>query len=327
MVSRGSLDGLSGATVLVTGASGLVGTYLLACLGAVNDVSGPLKIHAQSVSDLPSHLGPILARARAQHLRADLASFQDYERLPTADVIIHAAGYAQPLRFMTNPAATLQVASAATLALLQRVRPGGHFSFLSSAQVYTGLGDVLCHESMVGTTTPDHPRASYIEGKRAGEAACHAFRARNLHATAARLGDVYGPGTRPHDKRALNSFIEQALTTGEVRLLDSGAALRSYGYVADAVEMLFNVLLRGRETVYNVGGQSLTTIRDLASSIGGLTKSPVHAGPPSAGVAGAPDVLRLDLTRYASEFGLPRHRELSSGLEATIDWQRGLYNS
>jgi hypothetical protein len=64
------------------------------------------------------------------------------------------------------------------MALLQRLAPGGHFQFLSSAEVYTGLWGGSCSESAVGTTAPSHSRAGYIEGKRTGETACHAYRTR-----------------------------------------------------------------------------------------------------------------------------------------------------
>lgn len=325
--TRIGLDGLSGTRVLVTGASGLLGTYLLACLAVLKERGSDVDVHAQIFSDPPAHLAPLVEGSSAELIRADLSDFSDYTRLPEADIIVHAAGYAQPLRFMSNAGGTLQIGAAATLALLQRLRPGGHFLFLSSAQVYTGLDHSSCSESVIGTTRPDHPRASYIEGKRAGEAACHAFRREGVHATAARLGDVYGPGTRPHDKRALNTFIAQGLTTGEIRMFDAGGAVRTYGYVADAVERLWQILLAGRETVYNVGGRSVTTIAELAERIGRLTGARVVPGPPEAGVAGAPQALRLDLARVDAEFGEQNAIGLEEGLSATIEWQRSLYRS
>jgi nucleoside-diphosphate-sugar epimerase len=325
--ARVGLDRLGDARVIITGASGLIGTYFLASLAALNEAGGRVDVVAQVFGEPPAHLIPLIDLSRATVLRVNLGDFREYPQLPEADVIVHGAGYAQPLRFMANAGATLQIGTAATLALLQRVRPGGHLLFLSSSQVYTGLNASVCDESMVGTTTPAHPRSSYIEGKRAGEAACHAFRASGVHATAARLGDVYGPGTRPHDKRALNGFIEQALTSGEIRMLDAGAAVRTYAYVADAVDRLWRVLLTGRDTIYNVGGRQLTTIAGVAEIIGRLTGVTVTPGPAGTGVAGAPDALKLDLTRVNTEFGVPDEVPLEEGLAATIAWQRQLYQS
>lgn len=322
---RVALSGLAGARVFVTGASGLIGSYVLACLGELAQRGVRVDVRAQAYSAAPPHVAAIAARHGFELLQADLSRFDVYPGLPEADVIVHAAGYAQPMRFMANPDRTLQINTSATMALLRKLAPGGHFQFLSSAEVYTGLQGGPHPESAVGTSTPSHPRAAYIEGKRGGEAACHAWRGQGVHATAVRLGDVYGPGTRPHDKRALNSFIERALTDGEIRMLDAGEAVRTYCYVADAVELMWAILLGGRETVYNVAGRSVTTIADLAAAIGRLTGVPVTRGPAGTGVAGAPQTLHLDLSRVDAEFG---HRELvglEQGLAATIEWQRHLY--
>src|SRR5262249_3677381 len=143
-----------------------------------------------------------------------------------------------------------------------------------------------------------------------------------------RLGNVYGPGTRRHDKRVLNEFIEQALTTGRIRMLDAGGAERTYCYVTDAVERLWKILLHGRDTVYNVGGRRVTTIREVAHMIGPLTGAEIVPGPAAAGVegvAGAPEALQFDLTRVDTEFGVQHAVDLEEGLSATIEWQRNLY--
>ncbi len=325
--AHAGLAGIEGARVLLTGASGLIGSCFLASLSALKQTGHRVEVYAQALSELPAHTRRLVDAGQFQILRANLADFGDYASLPEADVIIHGAGYAQPLRYMSNPGGTLQVNTAGTLALLQRLRPGGHFLYMSSVAVYTGLDDVECGEDAVGTTTPAHPRASYIEGKRAGEAVCHAYRAQGVHATAVRLGDVYGPGTRAHDRRALNSFIERACTEGVIRLLDDGSAIRSYCYVSDAVEVMWRILLEGRDTVYNVGGHGLTTIGAVATAIGRLTGASVVPGPPDAGVAGAPAAIRLDLNRVDREFGWTERVGLDDGLAATVAWQRRLYDA
>jgi len=316
---------LSGARIFVTGASGLIGSYVLACLAELRARGLMIDVRGQVYSDAPPHVAELAEQWGFEIVRADLSSFADYPRLPEADIIVHAAGYAQPMRFMANPDRTLQINTSATLALLQKLAPGGHFQFLSSAEVYTGLRGGPFTESAVGTTTPSHPRAGYIEGKRTGEAACHAYRSQGVHATAVRLGDVYGPGTRPHDRRALNSFIERALTEHEIWMLDAGVAVRAYCYVSDAVELMWRILLTGKETVYNVGGRHATTIAALAGTIGRLTGAAVIPGPSQAGVPGAPEALHLDLTRVDTEFGKREYIDLEEGLSATIEWQRGLY--
>ncbi|MCX5998137.1 MAG: NAD-dependent epimerase/dehydratase family protein [Chloroflexi bacterium] len=246
--------------------------------------------------------------------------------MPQADLIIHAAGYAQPAKFMANPATTIQVNTSATMALLKRLSRGGRFLFVSSSEIYSGLNKPSLTEADIGLTTPFHPRSAYIEGKRCGEAMCSAFRAQGMHVTAARVALAYGPGTRKNDTRALNSFIEKALCQRRIELLDAGTAVRTYCYVADTVELLWQILLYGREPVYNVGGRSTVMIADLARMIGELTGTTVVFPTAEAGVAGAPGEVHLDLTRVETEFSKTQYVGLEEGLRATIDWQRELYS-
>jgi len=322
---RVNLDRLNHKTILVTGASGLVGTYFLACLCHLREKGMKLDVHAQVLSDPAGHTLELIRRGGFQIARVNVASHEECSTLPEADVILHSAGYGQPAVFMSNPVATIQVNTTATATLLQKLRPEGAFLFISTSEVYSGLKKTLAHEVDIGSTTPLHPRASYIEGKRCGEAICNAYRSKGVQATSARLALAYGPGTRRQDKRVLNSFIERALCLGRIELLDAGKAVRTYGYVTDAVELLWQAALHGTQPVYNVGGHSSVTIAELARMVGSMTGVPVVFPDTQAEMAGAPGEVRLDLTRVENEFSKTDFVDLETGLQATIDWQRQLY--
>ena len=316
---------LDGATILITGASGLIGTHFLTTLCCLREIGLSVKVSAQIYSELPEHTEKIIQRGGFDVIRMDLSNFSQYSKLFDADVIIHLAGYGQPLRFMMNPVATLQINTSATIALLQHLASGGHFLFTSSSEVYSGLNNVAFTESVAGTTTPLHPRAAYIEGKRGGETACQVFHSQGIHSFAVRLGDIFGPGTRKHDKRALNSFVEMALCQNKIELLDTGKAVRTYCYVEDAVELMCKILLYGKESIYNVGGKTSVTIAELAKEIGQLANVPVIFPDEKNGVSGSPEQLLLDLTRIDTEFCKKEFISLHDGLQTTIEWQRGLY--
>lgn len=328
VLARISLSPLNGRRVLVTGASGLLGSHILACLAASRAAGVETDVTAVLRGDPPEHVAPLLGRARARVLRGNLVDRAFRDALPDADIVIHAAAYAQPALFMADPVETLSLGAEVTLDLLRRLNPSGSFLFLSSSEVYSGLSGTPFREDQIGTTNPAHSRACYIESKRGGEAACHAFRARGVAAKVARVSLAYGPGTRPGDARVLNTFIEAALTRGRIALLDAGRARRTYAYVSDVVEMLWCVLLRGRESVYNVGGDTTTSIADLARAIGAATKARVNVPEgEDAGVSGAPGDVQLDLTRTREEFGKTDYVTLEEGLARTIAWQRTLYGT
>ncbi len=312
--------------IVITGASGLIGTYFLAYMASLLKKGISIEAYALTYSDPPPHILSLTSYGKIKLLRIDLADAKEYNRLPEADIIIHSAGYAQPMIFMTNPVVTMQINISATIALLRRLKPHGSFIFLSSSEVYSGLKGPVFSEDHIGTSTPYHPRAAYIEGKRSGEAACNAFRAHDVRAISARMGDIYGPGTRKHDQRALNSFIEKALFQQKIALLDSGAAMRSYCYVADAVALLLKILCSGKHAVYNVGGHTYISIAQLAKLIGEITNSPViMPTSDNTNIPGAPDILPLDLTRIETEFGKTKYVDIKEGLKRTVAWQRELY--
>jgi nucleoside-diphosphate-sugar epimerase len=324
---RVNLDALRDKTILVTGASGLLGTCFLATLAHLKQTGMPLQAGAQVRNEPAPHTAEILRRGGFQYVRANLAVPEECALLPPADVIIHAAGYAQPAIFMANPVATFQLNTTATATLLQKLKPGGSFLCLSSSEIYSGLEKPFLSESDIGTTTPLHPRACYIEGKRGGETICNAYRAQGVRAVSARLALAYGPGTRKGDKRALNSFVEKALCQGKIELLDAGEAVRTYCYVSDAVELMWQATLHGTQPVYNIGGHSTVTIGELARLVSQITGVPVSFPQQSAEVAGAPSEVRLDLTRAETEFNKTRYVSLEEGLRATVGWQRHLYSA
>ena len=316
---------LDGATVLITGATGLIGTGLLASLCLARRSGATVRIIAQHRSEVPDQVARIVSEHDVRLLRMDLSDPASLTLLPACDIALHCAGYAQPALFTAEPVATIHVNTTATDAILRALARGGRFLFLSSTEVYSGQPKSPLLEDDIGTTNPLHPRSGYIEGKRCGEAICNAYRQRGVSAKSARVSVTYGPGTRGGDMRALNMFIEKALCTGAIRMLDAGTAIRTYCYVSDTVEMLWRIALDGTQPVYNVGGRSSATFAELAHRIGALLNAPVEVPAVDAHVSGAPADVRIDTARYEQKFGAKSFVSLDDGLRATIDWQRTLY--
>ncbi len=242
------------------------------------------------------------------------------ENCEMADYIIHGAGYGQPHKFLADEMATIRANTTLTEKLFSKLKPGGSFLFISTSEVYSGA-DSPYKETSIGTTTPAHPRASYIESKRCGEAICQAFRRKGYKVKIARLALAYGPGTKKGDNRVLHSIIEQALK-GDIKLLDRGEAKRTYCYITDATKMMLNILMFGSDCVYNVGGRSEITIALLAEMIGDLTHRDIILGDKS--LEGAPNDVKVDISKYEKEFGPVNFTSLLDGIIKTIEWQKTL---
>ncbi|MEN6414176.1 MAG: NAD-dependent epimerase/dehydratase family protein [Veillonellales bacterium] len=316
---------MNGKTIMITGAAGLVGVHLTACL---KTISNNKKVNFQTILPLhsvsPAYFNEIANFSNVTLLYGDLTDNVFLNSLPSADYILHAAGYGQPGRFLENPLKTIQINTTATIELLKKLKPQGKFLFISTSEVYSGLKNPPYHEDDIGSTNTTHPRACYIESKRCGEAICNSCRANGIDAKSVRLSLAYGPGTKPGDKRVLNSFIEKGLN-GNIDLLDKGEARRTYCYIADAVEIMWKVLFQGKNPIYNIGGFSKTTIAGLAWKIGKYLNVPVNIPQTGNDLPGAPGDVSLNMERVTTEFKKTAYVPFDAGLTRTIEWQKELY--
>lgn len=306
---------LEGKTVLITGATGLLGTHFLATLALLKDRGMKIKV-VGACHSAPADYTKELANRDEFFLVEDGLNFN-------TDVVIHAAGYAQPAVFTSRPAETIRINTELTQRLLNQVVPGGKFLFVSSSEVYSGLQSIATEED-IGTSTPYHNRACYIEGKRCGEAIVNAYRKVGIDAKSARLGITYGPGTRKNDQRAMSIFIRGALADNLVNMRYSGKETRTFGYVSDAVETIWNIVLHGKQSVYNVDGISYNSIAFVAEEIASITGAEFRVPLSHGEMPGSGDV-RMSTKRVREEFDKYSFTGIKEGLKKTVEWNRRFY--
>lgn len=311
---------MEGKEVMITGGSGLIGTYLIYTMIRLNrTVENKNRIYIIIHRNLPEYLAFLENDSDFIIIRGDLSDYSFCESLPMVDYIIHAAGYAQPGRFLMDRIKTIRLNVMATDVLLSKLKFKGKFLFVSSASVYIGSTDNPTTEKSIGGTMPDHPRSCYIEGKRCGEAVCCAYAAEGKHVRIARVSVAYGPGIRNDDKRALYNFIQMG-AKGNISLLDNGEGIRTYCYIVDTISNLWNILLHGKDIIYNVGGHSRTTILELARNVATHFNVKVVLPEHCNALQGAPVDDFLDMSKTDKEFSKKRYVSLDVGLRRTIDW-------
>lgn len=303
------LSPLNGARVLLTGATGLIGTHLFAALMAFGKCKAVTPMYHRS---WPEHLQH-MCNDQTTPLQANLATFHSLLGIRHADFVIHAAGYASPKLFMRSPSDTMRINALATDELVTHASQ--RMLFLSTSEVYSGrLGkaDELCQ----GSTSTSHPRAVYIQSKKLGEALCLAREVGRV----ARASSVYGPGLLHNTGRVWEDFIERGLQ-GAVTLRDMGRAERPWCYVTDAVAMLFHVLLHGEFKLYNVGAEKVHTIARLAHQAAECAGAVVRFPLETELARGAPQSVRLDMKRLRDEFWFP-YTSLAKGIAETVRWYK-----
>lgn len=277
---------LNGKTVLIAGASGMIGSFLIDAVMLRNQ-----KLPREDRCNIIA-LG---RNRRAAGLRfaqwegTDEYQFVEHDvsqpvteggRRP--DYIIHAASTTHPRAYSSEPVNTILANVLGTRNLLSLAARSGkcRFLLLSSVEIYgENRGDAeYFDERYCGYLDCNTLRAGYPEGKRVSEALCQAYiQERDVDAVIVRLPRIYGPTMRKEDSKASSQFIQKGAAGEDIVLKSEGTQKYSYLHVADAVEAVLWVLLRGeRGEAYNAGDErSDITLRELAAAIADHVKRKV----------------------------------------------------
>lgn len=321
------LEKLAGKQMLITGASGIFGVYMLYTLKEmVLRGLGPTQVYAVIHRELPMALKEMETEAWISFIRGDLADIDFCRSLPCVDYVIHASGYGQPGKFLEDPISAIRQNTIATYILLDKLMPSGKFLYVSSGAVYAENPKEEYFEEDLSFAGLDHPRLCYIEGKRCGEAICELYRRQGMDVKIVRPSFTYGPGVRAEDVRVMYEFIRKGIL-GKIQMRDHGQAVHIYEYIADAVEEMWNVLLCGKENVYNIAGHSEITIRHLAEKIANRLGTEVIVPKEDNTVPGAIMKQRVNSSRVEQEFQKHTFVSMEDGLQATVDWYHNNYAS
>lgn len=318
---------LNGATILLSGASGMIGSFLIDVLLTGKESLGCKVIALVRDEDrAKKRFAAYQGNSRLQLVKADIN--QGLFRLEeSVDFVIHAASNTHPRAYASKPIETLITNITGTEHLLQVGMRHGmkRFLFLSSVEVYgENKRDVeKFAEDYCGYIDCNTLRACYPEGKRAGEALCQAYRhEKGTDIVLPRLSRTYGPTMLLSDSKAISQFIKNGIAGQDIVLKSKGDQLYSYSYVADAVSGILYCLVKGEQgEAYNIADDaSDVTLAELAKTIAEQTGGKVIFELPDAveqaGFSKATKAL-LD-SRKLQSLGWRAKFVIKKGLEHTI---------
>jgi len=258
------------ATCLVTGGAGFLGSHL--CDELLKRGHRVICVDNFATGSLANiqHI----RRPEFRHEHRDIIEpfFIDDEPV---DVVYHFASPASPIDYLRLPLHTLKTGSYGThhaLGLAKQHR--ARFLLASTSEVY---GDPQVHpqpESYWGHVNPIGPRGVYDEAKRYAEALTMAYhRQQGVDTAIVRIFNTYGPRMRPHDGRAIPTFLRQALQDRPLTVFGEGAQTRSFCYVSDLIDGIIRLAESGYHDPVNIGNPNEFTLLELAKTVIEVTGS------------------------------------------------------
>ncbi|MCR5283686.1 MAG: NAD-dependent epimerase/dehydratase family protein [Lachnospiraceae bacterium] len=268
-------DRLQQGRVVVTGATGLVGSMLvrtLAYLNRVLELGMQIILMVRSMDKTRRIFGELLEREDLTVVCQDITDPVTIEG--GVDFILHCASATASKTFVTQPVETLEVAIRGTENLLKLAREKKIKSmvYLSSMEAF-GITDPALsrvREEDLGYIDITNVRSSYSEGKRICELLCACYAHEyGVPVKAARLAQTFGAGVDKSEGRVFAQFLKSAMAGEDIVLHTKGESFGNYCYTADAVAGILTILLSGEHSnVYTVVNPATTTrIRDMAEMV------------------------------------------------------------
>lgn len=254
--------------ILITGATGLIGTYIIDLLIYTNKINeSKFNIFAlgrnreKIVNLFGNDVIPII-----QDIVEPIKDVNEY------DYIIHCASNADPKSYASNPVETMLINLIGCRNILDycKKHKSARLLLTSTFEVYGHLDGVISYsEDMSGIIDQTILRNGYPESKRSCELLLRSYvEEYGISAVIARLPSVYGPTMKKNDSKAHAQFINNALHNKNIVLKSNGEQKRTYCYVADVVSAIFAILFRGKDgDVYNISNEnSIASIYDVAKT-------------------------------------------------------------
>jgi nucleoside-diphosphate-sugar epimerase len=263
-----------GKTILITGANGMLATYLAyTFLYLVKERGVKLKVLALSRSKAKSEIlyKDFMGQSYFTIIEQDIVAPINYAG--AVDYIFHLAGNASPYAITHEPTDILRSNLIGTFNVMDfaRAKKSKRVFFASTREVYGEVVSDSLSEDAFGRLDPLDNRSCYPESKRAAESILRSYHLQyGIDCVIARIAHSYGPGMKlENDGRVMADFIKNAVQGEDIVLTSDGSAIRAFCYISDAVVSMLLLLLNGTAgAAYNLANETEPyPIRDVANMV------------------------------------------------------------
>lgn len=324
------INRFSGKSILITGATGLVGSMLTRFLLYCNKKIG-LNVRVYALIRNKQKADKIFANYLKESLVYVIADLKK-DRLninDNVDYIIHAAAVTSSKLLIEHPVDALEIAINGTEKILKLAEEKNVESmvYISSMEVYgqpTKSGKVK--ENELGYIDLTNPRSGYPESKRLCESLCTAYASQyNLNVRVARLAQTFGAGVLPGENRVFAQFARSIIKGENIVLHTEGNSEGNYVYISDAIGAILFLLLSGKKgQAYNVVNEdshmSIKQMADLVINNFGSSDQKVVIDIPNKNMGYAPEVHMQLSGQKLIELGWAPSIDLNASYERLINW-------
>ena len=322
---------MKNAAVLITGATGLIGSVLVYALSAASN-KHRLNLQIIAHGRNAERGGALAEECGIRFICGDIRKPIPSDELPdTIDYIVHCAAVTKSADMVTNPVDVITTAIDGTKNILEQAKEKNctGLVYLSSMEIYGQTDLTEVRELDLGYLDLSNPRSSYPESKRLCEALCAAYFAQyGVPVKIARLAQTFGAGTPRCDTRVFAQFARSAIAGKNIELHTEGKSRGNYSYTADTIRALLLIMLDGKDgEAYNVANPAASaTIREMAELVAdgvcnGSIKAVVSVPEDIAQRGYAPDAsYSLNIDKLKALGWMPRYGLADIYQRTIADW-------
>ena len=306
-------------TILITGASGIIGINLLFFFDSLNSKKkAGIQVDGTYNTFVFSFVKNFFKKNKLINFKKIDLSKKSLNPKKKYDLIFHCAGYGQPSKFLKFSKATYKLNSTSIMSLEKNLKKNGKFLYMSTTEIYSG-NSKTCNENDIGNTTPMHPRSSYIESKKFGES--YLINS-GINFLIYRVCLTYGPGAKLNDERILNLLLLRSIKNKKIDIYGGLNQLRSNLFITDAINMIIKSTVKYNKQIFNINNHKMSILKEMAEIISKISQKKIVKH--KSFLKGSPKIIKISNKKILNSTNYKITTTLKDGLIKTYRWYSNL---